>query len=151
MFHDLYEKPWQNARDHKKLMNKHGFVHPIEAAINAITWYSEYFKDNKETEIIVDGIIHHMYPLPVRAMNLEIWDLNNLDKFKKLDKKYQEIISNSTKRWSIRKIGFCRSKYLEGRIVSKADKKVALSLDLKRPGAYLSLINGNNKKIVKKQ
>jgi len=150
MFHDLYEIPWQNVRDHKKLMNKHGFVHPIEATINAITWYPEYFNDDNQAKIIVDGIIHHMFPLPVRAMNKEIYDLNNLVKYNNLDKKYQDMISTSTKRFSVSKIGFCRSKYREGRIVSRADKKVALKLDLKRPRAYLSLINGNNKKIAKK-
>ena len=146
MFHDLYEIPWQNAHDHKRLMNKHGFVHPIEACINAITWYPDIFKGDN-TEIIIDGIIHHMYPLPVRAMNGTELNLNNITKFNKLDNYYQDIIVSSTKRRSIKKVGFCRSKYREGRIVSKADKKVSLKLDLKKPTSYLRLIHGNNKKI----
>ena len=149
MFHDLYEIPWQNAHDHKKLMHNHGFVHPIDPALDAITWYPDYFKDNSEANMIVDGIIHHMFPLPVRAMNVEIVDLNNLKKFKDLEDKYQELIIDSTKRRSLKKVGFCRSKYKEGRIVSTADKRVAMKLDLKRPQAFLSLVSGNNKKIVK--
>ena len=122
MFHDMYEKPWQNAHDHKKLWNKHGFTHPIEAAINAITWYPEYFKD-EDAYIIIDGIIHHMYPLPVRAINSSEMDLNNDATYKKLPIKFKKMIIKSSKRWSIGKISFCRSKYKEGRIMSKADKK----------------------------
>ena len=47
----------------KILRNKHGFVHPIEAVVNAITWFPQYFKTKEKTVIIIDGIIHHMFPL----------------------------------------------------------------------------------------
>ena len=147
MFHDLYEIPWQNVHDRKKLMNKHGFVHPIEAAINAITWYPEYFENDNDANIIIDGIIHHMNPLPVRAMNGTELNLNNIDKYNKLDTKYKKIIVESSKRCSIKKVGLSRSKYKEGRIVSKADKKVSLKMDLKKTSSYLRLIHGNNKNI----
>ena len=150
IFHDMYEIPWQNQHDHKRLMNKHGFVHSLEGAINAITWYPEYFTHMKEAEIIVDGIIHHMFPLPVRAINGSEMNLNNDSTYKKLPDKYRDMIIKSSKRWSIGKVSICRSKYKEGRIMSKADKKVALGLEIKKPSSFLRLIHGNNKEIAKK-
>ena len=87
MFHDLYEFPWQNSKIIKnKFQNLHGFTHPIEAAINAVTWFPEYFQNLEETKIIIDGIIHHMYPFPVRSLKegfLEA-ELNNLEKINDL-------------------------------------------------------------------
>ena len=71
LFHDLYTIPWQNNKDAhvKYFINKHGFRHPIEAVVNAITWYPDYFKNIDEAIIIVDRIIHHMFPLKVREFN----------------------------------------------------------------------------------
>ena len=71
MFHDLYEEPWQNniKSKGKKFKNLHGFTHPIEAVVNAITWFPNIFQDEEESLMIIDGIIHHMYPLPVRAID----------------------------------------------------------------------------------
>lgn len=59
MFHDLYERPWQNSGIKKeRLTNRHGFVHPIEAVINANTWYPKYFESDLKSKIIIDGVIH---------------------------------------------------------------------------------------------
>ena len=150
MFHDLYECPWQNQKIKKKLFNKHGFVHPIEAAINAITWYPEYFKNKDVAAVIIDGIIHHMYPFPVRAFDDTNMDLNNQDKFAKLEDKYKEIIKLSTNLGRIGKISFRRSFFSEGRILAKADKKVAFHNDIHSIDGYLALISGCNKKLKKK-
>ena len=49
MFHDLYTDPWQNTVYKTKFLNKHGFRHPLEAAVNALTWYPEYFEHDIET------------------------------------------------------------------------------------------------------
>ena len=70
MLHDFYELPWQNNKESssKNLIHKHGFRHPIEAAINAIYYYPFLFKDRKESMMIIDGIVHHMYPLAVPVL-----------------------------------------------------------------------------------
>ena len=96
MMHDLYEIPWQNNQEGivKHFSNKHGFRHPIEAVINAITWYPEMFNE-KDAEILIDGIIHHMYPLPVRVFNNKDMELKNSDKLEKIDKRFMDMIIHS--------------------------------------------------------
>ena len=70
MCHDLYELPWQNTNIKKnKFVNKHGFVHPIEAVINANIWFPEYFKNLDDAKMIIDGILHHMYPFPIKSID----------------------------------------------------------------------------------
>lgn len=150
LFHDLYEQPWQNNDKKKKFTNKHGFRHPIEAAINAATWYPEFFKDDKETEILLDSIIHHMFPFPVRALNNLDAELQNQKKFENLSSNIQKIIIDSTKRKRFRTISFSRSKYIEGRIVSNADKKIAWGKELKSFHGILACITGKNPKLQKK-
>ena len=145
MFHDLYELPWQNSsikKDH--FTNKHGFVHPIEAVINAITWYPEYFENKEIAYIIIDGILHHMYPFPVKSAlkNIEELELNNINKYKKLLPKYKDMIIKSTNRNKLFKLSISRSSYIEGRIVSKADKQVSISKELKSINGLQSLITG---------
>ena len=89
MLHDLYTNPWQNSSTKvKKFFNKHGFRHPLEAVINSISWYPELFTDSFESEIIIDGILHHMYPLPVRFLDDNVEMLN----VETLDEKYKTII-----------------------------------------------------------
>lgn len=149
MFHDLYEIPWQNTFQKKKFRNKHGFSHPLEAIINAITWYPEYFKSKDNALIIIDGVIHHMFPFPVRAIDNTNLELNNQEKYEKLPDRYKKMIFSST---SIGKVGHYslrKSFFLEGRILSKADKIVAMKTDLKGLNGYLAMINGHNKKIDK--
>ncbi len=150
LFHDLYELPWQNQDYKKKFFNKHGFTHPIEAAINAATWYPELFKEQTEIEIIVDGIIHHMFPFPVRVLTHNNIELHNQNKFDKLPINIQKTIIKSTKRKKVKIIGFSRSLYKEGRIVSKADKKVSLSKELRSFHSLLACITGYNSKLQKK-
>lgn len=150
LFHDLYEEPWQNNDKRKRFTNKHGFRHPIEAAINAATWYPEYFKDDKEAEILLDGIIHHMFPFPVRVLNNIDAELHNQEKFEELSPSIQQIIIASTKRKRFRTIAFSRSKYIEGRIVSSADKKIAIGKELRSFHGILACVTGRNPKLQKK-
>lgn len=147
MFHDLYEVPWQNARIIKNdFFNKHGFTHPIEGAINAATWYSEYFTSDKKSEIIIDGVLHHMFPFPVRALNGDNTELNNQSKMAELPINIRNIIISSSLRSKIGKISLSRSKYSEGRIVSKADKIVSFSKDFSITGV-ITCFTGINKNI----
>lgn len=150
LFHDLYELPWQNNDHKKKFVNKHGFTHPIEAAINAATWYPEIFKEEVEREIILDGIIHHMFPFPVRALNDKDVELHNQEKFEKLPADIKKNIIDSSKRKKIKSIAFSRSKYQEGKIVSKADKKIAWGKELKSFHGLLACITGRNPKLEEK-
>ena len=151
MFHDLYTLPWQNNKAAKvvKFSNKHGFRHPIEAVINSYTWYPKLFPNNKETKMIIDGIIHHMFPLPVsRVKDLSINknELKNFDDVKKLPKYIIDSIIESTNRKTIMKFSLSRSKYLEGRMLSKADKKVSRK-QIKNVSSATALVTGKNKKI----
>lgn len=124
MFHDLYECPWPLSLPKNKIVNYHAFRHPIEAIVNAYTWFPEYFADKDEAEIIIDGIIHHMYPFPVRSINTKFkyLELNNLAKLKLMNKNIKRMIVESTNRKRIGNISFSKSRYLEGRIISRADK-----------------------------
>lgn len=149
MFHDLYEKAWQNNKNtKKKFINGHALVHPIEAAINACTWFPEYFLDLKEANIIIDGIIHHMWPWPVRAIDNVPLLLNNEDKYRKLNKQLQEIIIRSSCRLKVGHISLARSEFIEGRIMAKADKIISLLKDINFNGMK-TIITGKNQKIKK--
>ena len=149
MLHDLYTLPWQNNPDAKvkHFFDKHGFRHPTEAVINSITWYPELFIDKDEAKIIIDGILHHMFPLPVRYLN-DKTEIKNRELFNKLDKYYQTTIIDSLKRKKIGGISFSRSKYVEGRIMAKADRKVSRK-QIKDFSSAKSLLTGHNKKITK--
>ena len=151
IMHDLYKLPWQNNPESKskKFMNKHGFRHPIEAVINSIKWFADEFKNDKEAKIIIDGIVHHMWPLPVRVLsnidenNLE---LKNYKALENLSKKHQQMIIESSNRCKIGSLSFAKSKYIEGRILSKADKKVSFK-QFESITSILALITGKNKKL----
>ena len=146
MFHDLYEKPWQNSEIKKKVFrNAHGFTHPIEASINAIIWYPEYFKNRKEAEIIIDGILHHMFPFPLRSIkNFEELELNNYNKIKKIDDDLLEMIIKSSNKNKLFNVSFKKSIYLEGKLVSKADKIVSMLKDITSFNALLACLTGKN-------
>lgn len=151
MFHDLYTIPWQNNIDShvRYFFHKHGFRHPIEAVINSINWYPEYFKNKNDSRIIIDGILHHMYPLPVMFINfnkIDFYELKNKDLYNKLSKEQQDIIEDSLKRKRIGSISICRSKYIEGRIMAKADRIVSRK-QIRDLASLKSLITGHNKKI----
>ena len=147
MFHDLYTESWQNNPNKKKFINKHGFRHPIEAVINAYSYFKDDFTDYEE--IIIDGIIHHMYPFPVIILNndkINNRELNNYDLFVKLPKRIKEIIYKSTNRNKLFNLSWSKSKYLEGKIVSKADKKASLK-EFNNLSGIVALITGKNKTI----
>ena len=152
MMHDLYTKQWQNSIENKnkKFLNKHGFTHPLEAIINAINWYPEYFKDIDKANIIIDGVIHHMYPLPVRVFDPSNnkMELNNYDLIKNIDKNLIDIMIKSTSRKRSGIVSTSRSKYIEGRILSKADKKVSVR-QIKNVGSAKALITGKNNSLKK--
>ena len=149
MMHDLYTVCWQNNNDAnvKHFFNKHGFRHPLEATINSITWFNDLFNE-QNSEILIDGILHHMYPLPIRKVtnNIDL-ELKNNKEYENLDIKYKEIIIKCTKRRSVFNISICKSKYIEGRIVSNCDKKVSFS-QIKNIDSLTSLITGKNKSIM---
>ena len=151
MLHDLYVSPWQNnpkAKDNK-FFNKHGFRHPIEAVVNAITWFPEFFKDDNEAMIIIDGIIHHMFPFPVMSVdcsNYRDLELNNLDSFLKLDDKYKKLIYKSCSRKKIKRLSFAPSSYIEGKLMRKADKISSLDNFTSLRG-IIALVTGINSHI----
>ena len=152
LFHDLYTLPWQNNKDAKvnKFINLHGFRHPVEAVINAYTWYPEVFtKDN--TLKIIDGIIHHMYPLPVVVFNSDSdnkRELKNYKLYKNLPDYIEKAIIDSTHRSVIGSFSITKSKYMEGRIMSKADKYVSIR-QIKNVYDLFSLVSGKNKNLNK--
>lgn len=149
--HDLYKMPWQNNPDasNKKFYNKHGFRHPIEAVINAIKWFPEEFSDDYEAYKIIDGIIHHMYPLPVSRLittKKNHLQLNNYEALVNLPEKYQRMIIQSSNRNKIGPFSFAKSKFVEGRIMSHADKKVSIN-QFESIISFIALLTGKNKKI----
>ena len=154
MFHDLYTIPWQNNKKNtkvKKVSNKHGFRHPIEAVVNAYSWYPDEFNNEKDAEIIIDGIIHHMYPLPVvrvKESNYNSIELRNYEEFKKLPNNIKNLIIKSSNRRKLFKLSFCKSKYNEGRIMSKSDKKVSFH-QIKNVSSATALVTGKNKSLKK--
>ena len=152
MFHDLYELPWQNNKNNKQFINKHGFTHPIEAVINAYMWYPEYFKDLTKARIIIDGIIHHMYPFPVRAINVSFneSEINNLDKIDFIDDEIKNLIIESSISFKKLPISFRRSNYKEGRVMARADKIVSIRKELNSIRSLKACITGKNKALIKK-
>ena len=154
MLHDLYTMPWQNnyyAKAHK-FLNAHGFRHPLEAVINAYTWYPWLFKDNKNVKKIIDGIVHHMFPFPVLRFKLNDKNLIELKNYELLDDipvKIKKMLVETTNRGKIGKISIARSKYKEGRIMSRADKRVS-NRQIEDVRSLLSLCTGKNKNLLDK-
>lgn len=157
MMHDLYGYPWQNNPHpiDTHFCNKHGFRHPIEAILNAIKWFPEEFTDEKTTEKLIDGVIHHMFPFPVRKFTLSEkndMEIANFEIIKQLNdstKKQLEILGS---RKSVGPYSICPSLYKEGKVMSNADKIVSFSnFKNSNISAISSLITGNNKNIKQKQ
>lgn len=122
-FHDLYDEPWQNKQEGKrKLLEKHGFIHPIEAAINASKWYPTFFKDKRRKEKLIDGIIHHMYPFPVRTVTKKTKIKGKLLAEEKIYKTLKKVTKEKKRSLIIIK----KPTSIEGKLLSKADKKIAL-------------------------
>ena len=150
MLHDLYTIPWQNNEEAKvhHFFFFLGFRNPVEAVITSITWYPEIFKNSFEAGIIIDGILHHMFPLPVRRIDHKI-ELKNINNYNKLPDNYKEMIINSLNRKRIGRLSFSRSKYKEGRIMSKADRIVSRH-QIKDFSSLKALFTGTNKRLNKK-
>ncbi len=151
MMHDLYTIPWQNNNIKKgKFIYKHGFAHPLEAAINSMVWFKKEFKNSIKSEILLDGILHHMYPLPVlsykNSKNNEL-ELFNYDMLKKLTPNNLTILKKLSNRFKIGGISFCKSKFIEGRMLSKADKIVSRK-QLLNMDDYKALLTGVNNSLV---
>lgn len=148
LFHDLYELPWQNTGIKKdRFVNLHGFTHPLEGVVNAATWYPEYFNDDYESEIIVDGIVHHMFPFPVRSMDKTDTELNTKDKIHYIPKYIKGLMVASSTRCQIGPLSICPSKFPEGKIMSRADKIVSFSKDLKSINGLTACVTGHNKNL----
>ena len=152
LFHDLYTVPWQNNKESKvsKFRNVHGFRHPVEAVINAYNWYPDIFRDNDMVKLI-DGIVHHMYPLPVIVLddnNDNVRELKNFNLYKKLPKDIKDILIENTHRNKLGYYSVARSKYKEGRIMAKADKYVSVK-QLKNLYDVVALVTGRNKGLKK--
>ena len=144
MMHDLYTLPWQNNPNNKVkyFFNKHGFRHPVEAVINCVNWFPEIF-EKYDSKILIDGIIHHMYPMPVRAYNKKDMELKTKNK---ISGELEEILIETSNRCKLGDISFCRSRYKEGRIVSKGDRK-STRIHLKNINSLTQSITGNNKNL----
>ncbi len=130
MLHDLYEvcyKDKESCVKKSKVINLHGFVHPIEAVINSFCWYTDIFKDEDEYYKIIDGIIHHMWPFPVRCVNDFLdTEINNYGKLVFISDKVKSFIVESSNRFKIFNVSFGKCICSEGNIVSLADKIVSL-------------------------
>lgn len=131
MMHDLYTFPWQNKGQYKnyKFKNKHGFRHPIESVINSLYWYGDIFDSCNDKYALIDGIIHHMYPLPVgvfKNYRENMLELKNFDLVSNIKKEYLELLQKTTNRIKIGDYSLAAPISIEGRIVSKADKIVSI-------------------------
>ena len=91
-----------------------------------------------------------MFPFPVRAIDEIPLELNNQEKYDALDEKYKKIIISSTLIGQLGHISIRRSFYIEGILMSKADKIVAIRKDIHSLDGYLSLLTGKNKRLMKK-
>ena len=154
MFHDLYTLNWQNNPDNfvNNSYNKHAFRHPIEAIINAVNFYPEYFEDDN-TYKIIDGVIHHMFPVPVKRFDGSPMELKNEDAFDKIPDRIKNLIVFSSNRgFNYNHFSICRSTFLEGRIMSRADKLVSIrnyidDIEKNGPLSILTLFTGVNKNL----
>ena len=152
MLHDLYTIPWQNNPDgkEKKFLNMHGFRHPIEAVINAVTWYPEIF-ESEDTKKIIDGVVHHMFPFPVLAYedsDDNPLELKNFESTKNLDEVTKRILIESSNRGKIGRITFVPSMYPEGNIVSIADKMTSINnFKGSNLDALTALVTGKNRNL----
>lgn len=148
LFHDLYTKPWQNSDEKTSVFNNdtHRMTHPIEAVLNSYNWFPKYFKNEKNAEIIINGIIHHMYPYPVKKVENKNIKINNQKLLKKF--KYYDYLIQTTKNITKLKIDIRPPKSIEGKLLLKADKLIALS-ELNSFNSIKALVNSKNKNLIK--
>ena len=85
-----------------------------------------------------------MYPFPVKKVTTNtIINNQNITKFKH----YKYLIKNTYNKTNLH-YNIKKSKSIEGRIMSKADKKSSLK-ELKNIESFLALITGKNNSIIK--
>lgn len=154
MMHDLYTVPWQNNKNSKskKFKNKHGFRHPVESVINSLTWYEDIFDGCVDKYDLIDGIVHHMYPLPVSSFqdsNINILELKNFDLVNNIKEDYLEVLTKTSNRAKIWCYSFALPTSIEGRIVAKADKIVSID-NLKNLSSVIALLTGKNKSLIRR-
>ena len=85
-----------------------------------------------------------MFPFPVRVLDGSDLELNNKEKFDRLNSNIKSIIINSSNRFKLGAVSICPSKFKEGRIMSKADKIVSLGKDLKTFNGLIACLTGHN-------
>ena len=154
MLHNLYTVHWQNNPNAKtnSFLHKHSYRHPIESVINANSWYPNIFDNEDEAKILIDGIVHHMFPAPVISFNDTLenqTELKNFELVGKLNNDVKQILVKSSNRNKIGSLSFSKSIYPEGIIMSNADKKVSFS-QFKDIDSVVALVTGYNKKLQRK-
>ena len=88
-----------------------------------------------------------MYPLPVRAIDDKSdMDLANYQDYQNISDKNKELIAWSTNRNKVGIISMSDSIYMEGKIMSEADKKVSFN-QIKNIYSALALVTGTNKSL----
>lgn len=81
LLHDFYDKPWQENKEKKPFLKKHGFVHAHEALVNAEIHFPEYM--NVKTRNIIE---RHMFPLnKIPPKYKEAWLITMVDKWVSLE------------------------------------------------------------------
>lgn len=150
MFHDLYTEPWQNNPYSKviKSIHKHAYRHPVEAVINSAFWFPDEFLDFEKSKKIVDGVVHHMAPLPVPKFtfdDMNLLELKNFDKIGDVSDDVKNILRSSCDRLSFKNVSIAFSNYYEGKIVSIADKVVAIdNMKHSNINGFLAIFTGEN-------
>lgn len=159
MFHDLYTEPWQNSpiKD-KNFPNKHGFRHPIEAIINSYVWFPDAYKDEEQARKIIDGIAHHMFPLPVTKWqnptrdNPNPLELRNIELLPQVKEPVIELLTDTTSRGIIGEFSLGPANTKEGRIVCIADTIGSIKdIPLTDIDSLTALLTGKNKGLARKK
>lgn len=81
LLHDFYYNPWQDSKQKKPFLKKHGFVHAEEALTNSYCYFEKYM--TKKTDNI---ILRHMFPLnKIPPKYKEAWLVTLIDKYVSLE------------------------------------------------------------------
>lgn len=155
MFHDLYTEPWQNNPNTKVFhkIHKHAFRHPIEAVINSSVWFSNEYLDESKASLIIDGVVHHMAPLPVPKFILDndnSLELRNFDNINLVSDNVISLLCKSCERFSLGNVSLTLSNNIEGRIVNLSDKIVAVSnMKHSNINGFLAIFTEKNNNLVR--
>lgn len=87
LLHDFYYKPWQENKEKRKFLKKHGFVHAKEALENSKQFFPELM--NEKIENIIE---RHMFPLnKVPPKYKEAWLVTITDKIVSMEVIFQPL------------------------------------------------------------